>query len=231
MFNASGNDLPHFVHLNLFDYLKQHLLLYPSKEQDLYSHMYIIHGFYCTNENAMALWLWPNIKQWVFPVNGCSSLCVTLQGARVGMSAWLGHWWDWIFTAFLLAVALCYFRFSVPDLVLSTDGSILHSFLLPTDTPPFHFPLQSFFIFYCYILQQQQLFSSTPATLLLPVPSFFRSGVLTLISLLIPSYTHFFVPCAYPWNVGPTSLFSCACLTGEGSLSRYVPGAQVIWKI
>lgn len=57
MFNASGNDLPHFVHLNLFDYLKQHLLLYPSKEQDLYSHMYIIHGFYCTNENAMALWL------------------------------------------------------------------------------------------------------------------------------------------------------------------------------
>lgn len=42
MFNASGNDLAHSVHLNLFDRLKQQLCLYPGKTQDLYSQIYII---------------------------------------------------------------------------------------------------------------------------------------------------------------------------------------------
>lgn len=53
MSNASGNDLAHFVHLNLFDCLKQQLCLYPSKTQDLYSQTKIISGIYYSSENEM----------------------------------------------------------------------------------------------------------------------------------------------------------------------------------
>lgn len=62
---------------------------------------------------------------------------VTLRGASVGMAAWLGCWGHCNFACFLWAVALCYFLFPVPGLVLSTRASILTHWHSTFPLPPF----------------------------------------------------------------------------------------------
>lgn len=141
-------------------------------------------------------------------------LALGVRPQGVGTSEWLGCWWDQIFAGFLSSAALCYFLFPVPGLVLSTHGSILHPLLLTLH-------LSTAELFHALLLRPAAaaaflFLSSHPVT---SHPIFLQ---IWGFNIDFPSdpLLHTFVSCTYPWNVSPTSLFSSACLTGEGSLSR-----------
>lgn len=156
----------------------------------------------------MAIWLWSELY--------CERLQLA-SGVRrkgVGMAVWLGCWWDRIFAVFLSSAASCYFLFPVPGLVLSTHGSLLHPLLVTLH-------LSTAGVFHVLLLHSAAaaaflFLSSHPVTshpILLQIWGF---------NIDFPSdpLLHTFVSCPYPQYVSPTSLFSSACLTGEGSLPR-----------
>lgn len=124
--------------------------------------------------------------------------------------------WQWL-------CAISCFQSQALSFLLTAPSSTLFFYLLTLHLSTFRCTELFHILLLCPLAAAAFPFLSShpPAS----CPILLQICILTLISLLIPSYTHFFVSCTYPRNVGPTLLFSCACLTGEWSLSGYVPGA------
>lgn len=155
--------------------------------------------------NEKAKWLCPDVNHGVSL--GMLELTVgaTLPGVRVGMSAWLG---TLELCLFPLSRGSVLFLFPVPGLVFPTAASILTHWHSTFPLPAFSCSADTSFN-----SSSSFAFPSShppPSCPILP-----QTG-LTPVSLLIPSCTHSFVP----WKVGSALLFSCSCLTGEGSLHQ-----------